>query len=87
MEISRINHIKFNVTQTTFSLAFDKGVNIYTINPFSLKYFTDDIGMISISCPFYESSLILLVGSGQNPNYNKTSLVLYGSLDCRRGYI
>lgn len=84
MEIYQINHIKFNTTYTTFSLAFDKGVNIYSINPFSLKSFTNDIGKISLSCPFYESSLILLVGSNENPNYNKKSLVLYESQELKR---
>lgn len=75
-----INYVEFNETGKKIALGTTKGFDIFNCDPFH-KCFTQSIGSTKIICMIKSTSLISLVGMGEEPNMSPRRLKLLNVKD------
>jgi hypothetical protein len=78
---NQVNAMFINQNHTLLSLATNEGYKIYESNNFIRVSEESDIdeliGPLKIAIPFYESNLIVFVGSDSNINFPSTQLIIW----------
>jgi hypothetical protein len=85
---NRINAMFINQNHTLLSLATNEGYKIYESNNF-IKVSEDSdidelIGSLKIAIPFYESNLMIIVGSDSNINFPSNQLLIWNDINKKK---